>query len=96
MKFLLMLILMMMMIGFLKFCMNWMNLLLSLLILEYKILLLFLLLYLCMMMYEYENYFCNIYIVYTVCEGVLGLCILVSMIRTHGNDYFMSFNMLQC
>lgn len=27
-------------------------------------------------------------------EGVLGLSILVSIIRTHGNDYFQRFNIL--
>jgi NADH-ubiquinone oxidoreductase chain 4L len=29
-----------------------------------------------------------------VCEGALGLSILVSMMRTHGNDYFQTFNVL--
>ena len=33
---------------------------------------------------------------FSVCEGSLGLSILVSIIRSHGNDYFQSYNVLQC
>jgi len=29
------------------------------------------------------------------CEGSLGLSIWVSMIRSHGNDYFQSYSVLQ-
>jgi NADH-ubiquinone oxidoreductase chain 4L len=32
---------------------------------------------------------------FSVCEGSLGLSILVSMIRSHGNDYFQSYSVLQ-
>lgn len=47
----------------------------------------------------FNYFFFNIYIlivflVFSVCEGALGLSILVSIIRTHGNDYFQSFNLL--
>nr|YP_009328078.1 NADH dehydrogenase subunit 4L [Euborellia arcanum]APD14852.1 NADH dehydrogenase subunit 4L [Euborellia arcanum] len=30
----------------------------------------------------------------SACEGTIGLSILVSLIRSHGNDVFKSFNML--
>nr|YP_010564473.1 NADH dehydrogenase subunit 4L [Pisidia serratifrons]UZA47089.1 NADH dehydrogenase subunit 4L [Pisidia serratifrons] len=30
------------------------------------------------------------------CEGALGLSILVSVVRSHGSDYFKSFNSLGC
>nr|YP_004734369.1 NADH dehydrogenase subunit 4L [Sesamia inferens]AEI29245.1 NADH dehydrogenase subunit 4L [Sesamia inferens] len=43
---------------------------------------------------EYDLYMLMVFLVFSVCEGALGLSILVSMIRTHGNDYFQSFNML--
>jgi hypothetical protein len=33
-------------------------------------------------------FFFIIFLTFIVCEGVLGLSILVSLIRTHGNDYF--------
>lgn len=48
----------------------------------------------------YLNYINNdiyiliIFLLFTVCEGALGLSILVSIIRTHGNDYFQSFRIL--
>nr|YP_010737950.1 NADH dehydrogenase subunit 4L [Ceratophyllus anisus]WEQ92360.1 NADH dehydrogenase subunit 4L [Ceratophyllus anisus] len=86
----------MFMVGFMKFCFNYKNLLISLLILEYKVLMLFMMLYLCLNYCMFENYFLMMYIVISVCESVLGLSILVSMIRTHGGDYFQGFNMLQC
>lgn len=44
----------------------------------------------------FELYFSIIFIVYCVCEGALGLAVLVSLIRTHGNDYFKRFSFLQC
>jgi NADH-ubiquinone oxidoreductase chain 4L len=31
------------------------------------------------------------FLVFSVCEGALGLSILVSMIRGFGNDYFQSY-----
>nr|QZR91909.1 NADH dehydrogenase subunit 4L [Mileewa rufivena] len=46
-----------------------------------------------MMFCNYMNYSFYIYIFYMtfyVCEGVLGLSVLVSMIRYHGNDYLSS------
>jgi hypothetical protein len=36
------------------------------------------------------------FLVFSVCEGWLGLYILVSIIRSHGNDYFQSYSVLQC
>ncbi|GLH16558.1 NADH-ubiquinone oxidoreductase chain 4L [Gryllus bimaculatus] len=36
------------------------------------------------------------YCVFTLCEGSLGLGILISMVCSHGNDYFHSFMVLQC
>nr|YP_009434628.1 NADH dehydrogenase subunit 4L [Dorcadia ioffi]ATF28041.1 NADH dehydrogenase subunit 4L [Dorcadia ioffi] len=86
----------MFMMGTLKFCFNKKNLLISLLILEYKVLMMFLIMYISLNMCMFENYFLMMYIVFSVCESVLGLSILVSMIRTHGSDFFQGFNMLQC
>jgi NADH-ubiquinone oxidoreductase chain 4L len=44
----------------------------------------------------YEMYFMMMFLTLAVCEGALGLAVLVSMIRTHGNDYFQSYSILQC
>lgn len=35
-----------------------------------------------------------LYLTFAACEGALGLSILVIMGRTHGGDYFKSFNFL--
>nr|ATN41173.1 NADH dehydrogenase subunit 4L [Diptera sp. 69 LC-2017] len=82
--------------GGLVFVLNQKHLLISLLSLEYLVLGMFF--YMCMyfMMNNIEMYFLMIFLVFGVCEGALGLSILVSMIRTHGNNYFQSFNSLLC
>nr|APX39451.1 NADH dehydrogenase subunit 4L [Chrysolina hyperici] len=48
--------------------------------------------YLNSMIYEY--FFMMIFLTMSVCEGVLGLAILILMIRTFGNDYIMTLNNL--
>nr|YP_009469520.1 NADH dehydrogenase subunit 4L [Hydrotaea ignava]AVD96781.1 NADH dehydrogenase subunit 4L [Hydrotaea ignava]AWH62906.1 NADH dehydrogenase subunit 4L [Hydrotaea leucostoma]UOU85262.1 NADH dehydrogenase subunit 4L [Hydrotaea ignava] len=82
--------------GVLTFVSNRKHLLSMLLSLEYIVLSLFLLLFIYLNMMNFENFFSMMFLVFSVCEGALGLSILVSMIRTHGNDYFQSFNILQC
>nr|AST10266.1 NADH dehydrogenase subunit 4L [Parankylopteryx sp. YJ-2017] len=82
--------------GILVYVMKRKHLLSTLLSLEFIVLSLFFLLFLMLINYNYEFYFSMIFLVFSVCEGVLGLSILVSMIRTHGNDYFKSFNILSC
>nr|UJG45211.1 NADH dehydrogenase subunit 4L [Perlodes microcephalus] len=72
------------------------HLLLTLLSLEFIVLSLFLLLFMYLNLLNYELFFSMIFLTFSVCEGALGLSILVSMIRTHGNDYFQSFSVLQC
>nr|YP_009236445.1 NADH dehydrogenase subunit 4L [Muscina levida]AMH85743.1 NADH dehydrogenase subunit 4L [Muscina levida]QNE85664.1 NADH dehydrogenase subunit 4L [Muscina levida] len=82
--------------GLLTFIMNRKHLLSMLLSLEYIVLSLFFLLFMYLNMMNFSNFFCMMFLTFSVCEGALGLSILVSMIRTHGNDYFQSFNILQC
>nr|YP_009536178.1 NADH dehydrogenase subunit 4L [Nemorilla maculosa]AYM35209.1 NADH dehydrogenase subunit 4L [Nemorilla maculosa] len=84
------------MMGVFVFVSNRKHLLSMLLSLEYIVLSLFLLLFLYLNLINYENFFSMMFLIFSVCEGVLGLSILVSMIRTHGNDYFQSFNILEC
>nr|AAS00877.1 NADH dehydrogenase subunit 4L [Hutchinsoniella macracantha] len=43
-----------------------------------------------------EMYFSLLFLTFLVCEGTLGLTILISILRTHGNNNFQSFNILQC
>nr|YP_010895180.1 NADH dehydrogenase subunit 4L [Meliscaeva auricollis]WJW73719.1 NADH dehydrogenase subunit 4L [Meliscaeva auricollis] len=85
-----------MMMGIFIFISNRKHLLSMLLSLEYIVLSLFYLLFIYLNMLNYESYFSMIFMTFSVCEGVLGLSVLVSMIRMYGNDYFQSFNILQC
>nr|QUL58781.1 NADH dehydrogenase subunit 4L [Sarcophila rasnitzyni] len=82
--------------GVFTFVSNRKHLLSMLLSLEYIVLSLFLLLFIYLNLLNYEMFFSVMFLTFSVCEGALGLSILVSMIRTHGNDNFQSFNILQC
>nr|ALO70573.1 NADH deshydrogenase subunit 4L [Eusphalerum torquatum] len=80
--------------GLLVFSMKRKHLLLMLLSLEFIILSLYINLYMYLLIFNYEFYFCMLFLTMSVCEGSLGLSILVSMIRTHGNDFFQTFSIL--
>nr|UEK24902.1 NADH dehydrogenase subunit 4L [Kolla paulula] len=67
------------------------HLLLCLLSLEFMLLcLLFLIVLYCMFFYFTSLYIYVYIMTFYVCEGVLGLSVLVGMIRYHGNDYMNS------
>lgn len=78
------------------FISNRKHLLATLLRLEFIVLRLYTLLFVYLMNMGMELYFTMVFLTFAVCEGALGLSILVSIIRTHGNDYFQSFRVLQC
>ncbi|NP_203164.1 NADH dehydrogenase subunit 4L (mitochondrion) [Tribolium castaneum] len=80
--------------GLMMFSLKRKHLLLMLLSLEYVVLSLYLAMFLYLSMLGNEYFFSMIFLTFTVCEGVLGLSILVSLIRSHGNDYFQSFSVL--
>uniref|UniRef100_UPI003001B22E NADH dehydrogenase subunit 4L n=1 Tax=Desmometopa sabroskyi TaxID=3118444 RepID=UPI003001B22E len=82
--------------GVFIFVSNRKHLLSMLLSLEFIVLILFLMLFVYLNLMNFEGFFSMMYLTFSVCEGALGLSILVSMIRTHGNDYFQSFNILEC
>nr|AXS65441.1 NADH dehydrogenase subunit 4L [Coleoptera sp. 19 KM-2017] len=84
----------MFMVGMLVFFSKRKHLLLMLLSLEFIILSLYMLMFIYLSLYNYEYYFSMLFLTFCVCESVLGLSILVSLIRTHGNDFFFSMNML--
>nr|WHL46496.1 NADH dehydrogenase subunit 4L [Dudusa nobilis] len=81
-------------IGNLVFVSKYKHLLIVLLSLEFLVLSIFFFMLILLSYIEYDLYLLMVFLVFTVCEGALGLSILVSMIRTHGNDYFQSFNLL--
>nr|AML26486.1 NADH dehydrogenase subunit 4L [Staphylinidae sp. BMNH 1274658] len=80
--------------GLLVFCLKRKHLLLMLMSLEFIILSLFLGLLLNLSNYSNELYFSMIFLTMSVCEGALGLSVLVSLIRSYGNDYFSSYSIL--
>nr|YP_008239388.1 NADH dehydrogenase subunit 4L [Attacus atlas]AGQ46303.1 NADH dehydrogenase subunit 4L [Attacus atlas]UDY72226.1 NADH dehydrogenase subunit 4L [Attacus atlas formosanus] len=90
----LLVIFIMFIIGNLIFVSKNKHLLIVLLSLEFMVLSIFFILLFLLSFIEYDMYMLMVFLVFTVCEGALGLSILVSMIRTHGNDYFYSFNLL--
>jgi len=78
------------------FISNRKHLLISLLRLEFIVLRLFFYLIVFLRFYKIELFFRIIFLTFRVCEGVLGLSILVSIIRSHGNDYFQVFRITLC
>nr|AJA05986.1 NADH dehydrogenase subunit 4L [Luehdorfia chinensis] len=87
-------ILIMFIIGNMIFVFKHKPLLVVLLSLEFIVLSIFFFLVIYLSYIEYDMYMLMIFLLFSVCEGALGLSILVSMIRTHGNDYFQSFSLL--
>nr|YP_010414991.1 NADH dehydrogenase subunit 4L [Camptoloma kishidai]URW97513.1 NADH dehydrogenase subunit 4L [Camptoloma kishidai] len=85
---------MMFIVGNLIFISKHKHLLIILLSLEFIVLSIFFFLLIFFSYIEFDLYMLMVFLVFSVCEGALGLSILVSMIRTHGNDYFQSFNIL--
>nr|BDL61410.1 NADH dehydrogenase subunit 4l [Deiratonotus japonicus] len=72
------------------------HLLNSLLSLEFMMLGIFWLLSLQMSSVGSEVYLSLFFLTLVVCEGALGLSLLVLIVRSHGNDYFKSFSVLEC
>nr|AIW64963.1 NADH dehydrogenase subunit 4L [Nyctemera arctata albofasciata] len=94
MIYMLFIIILMFIIGNLIFVLKHKHLLIVLLSLEFIVLSIFFFLLIYLNYVEYDMYMLMVFLVFSVCEGALGLSILVSMIRTHGNDYFQSYNIL--
>nr|QTH79130.1 NADH dehydrogenase subunit 4L [Hemathlophorus sp.] len=80
--------------SFISFCLNRSHLLMMLLSLEFIILIIYFMLIIYLMMFEVELYFSMMFLVFSVCEGVLGLSILILIVRLHGNDSFQILSIL--
>nr|BCL84749.1 NADH dehydrogenase subunit 4L [Argulus japonicus] len=87
-------VLFMMVLG--SFCLKRRHLLINLLSLEFGMLLLFLLLQLSLSLMESDVYLGLYFLLLGVCEGVLGLGLVVGLSRCHGSDYFSIKNFLMC
>nr|APX40963.1 NADH dehydrogenase subunit 4L [Cryptocephalus ramburii] len=80
--------------GLLSFYLFRKHFLMMLLSLEFLVLSLYLGLFIFLSFFTYEYFFMIIYLTMSVCEGSLGLAMLVMMIRNHGNDYVLSMSCL--
>lgn len=83
-------------IGLLGFVSNRKHLLSTLLSLEIMVLGLFGVLVYIRFIYWGDLYLSIIFLTFSVCEGALGLGVLVFLVRSHGNDYFQTFRLLKC
>nr|YP_010036171.1 NADH dehydrogenase subunit 4L [Oberea diversipes]QQW46699.1 NADH dehydrogenase subunit 4l [Oberea diversipes] len=80
--------------GLLVFTLKRKHLLVMLLSLELIVISIYLNMFVYFSQINYEYFFMMFFLTMSVCEGTLGLSILVLMIRTHGNDYILSFSSL--
>lgn len=78
------------------FVSNRKHLLITLLRLEFIVLVIYLFMYVFLNFISYDYFYSIVFLTFSVCEGALGLSIIVSLIRTHGNNYFQTYNILQC
>nr|AIM19519.1 NADH dehydrogenase subunit 4L [Tettigades auropilosa] len=82
--------------GIVSLCLARKHVMLSLLSLEFIILSLFCIFSIIVSNMISESYMMLIFLIFSVCEGVVGLSILVMMIRSHGNDHLSSMNLFMC
>nr|AWV84052.1 NADH dehydrogenase subunit 4L [Tettigades lacertosa] len=82
--------------GVVSLCLARKHVMLSLLSLEFIILSLFCVFGIIVVSMISESYMMLMFLTFSVCEGVTGLSILVTMIRSHGNDHLSSMNLSVC
>nr|YP_009573030.1 NADH dehydrogenase subunit 4L [Podagricomela nigricollis]QBF44007.1 NADH dehydrogenase subunit 4L [Podagricomela nigricollis] len=80
--------------GILSFTLNRKHLLMMLLSLEFIVISLYLSMFMYLSLMNYEYFFSMIFLTMSVCEGALGLSVLILLVRVHGNDYIMTFSSL--
>nr|AML26772.1 NADH dehydrogenase subunit 4L [Scarabaeidae sp. BMNH 1274752] len=80
--------------GLFSFTIKRKHFLVMLLSLEFIVLSLYFNIFLYLSYFKFEFFFGMVFLTMSVCEGSLGLSIMVSMVRSYGNDYFQTFNML--
>nr|YP_009485756.1 NADH dehydrogenase subunit 4L [Reduvius gregoryi]AVZ00892.1 NADH dehydrogenase subunit 4L [Reduvius gregoryi] len=80
--------------GLFVFCSMRSHLLLTLLSLEFLVLVLYLLFFIFLCCYGLSYFFILVFLTFAVCEGSMGLSILVGLIRGHGGDSVSSLSIL--
>lgn len=82
--------------GIISLCINRKHLITTLLRLELIILRMFCSLSFIFSIKIYDLHILLIFLVFRVCEGVIGLSCLVILIRSHGNDKLISLSIKTC
>nr|AXS65256.1 NADH dehydrogenase subunit 4L [Bostrichoidea sp. 5 KM-2017] len=85
---------MMFFMGLMSFSLNRKHLLLLLLSLEFLVIFAYFMLSNLLFDFSYEFFILMLFLIMSVCESALGLSVLVSLIRTHGSDFFNVFSFL--
>nr|UZZ44139.1 NADH dehydrogenase subunit 4L [Marilia sp. XG-2021] len=80
-------------VGGLMFSLNWKYFMIMLLMMEFMMLNVFMIMFMYLLVMGFDLYFLMMFLVISVCEGVLGLSLLIYMIRFFGNDYYFIFNL---
>nr|AWV83740.1 NADH dehydrogenase subunit 4L [Tryella crassa] len=82
--------------GIISLCLNRKHIMMSLLSLELMVLSLFCMFSLFLSVELNDMYLLMILLTFSVCEGVMGLSSLISLIRSHGNDQLLSMSLNTC
>nr|AVC55940.1 NADH dehydrogenase subunit 4L [Ips grandicollis] len=80
--------------GIIGYSLNYKHFLVMLLSLEVVVISLFLSIFFFCKSFSLEVFLSIIYLSLSVCEGALGLSLLVLVIRTHGSDSLFTFDLL--
>nr|YP_009441951.1 NADH dehydrogenase subunit 4L [Pityogenes bidentatus]AOY40172.1 NADH dehydrogenase subunit 4L [Pityogenes bidentatus] len=80
--------------GVFVYCMKYKHFLIMLLSLEVVVLSIFISFLCFFSFFNLEVFTSIIYLAMSVCEGALGLSLLVLIIRTHGSDMILNFDLL--
>jgi NADH-ubiquinone oxidoreductase chain 4L len=83
-------------LGVCSFVFNYTHLLNRLLTLELLSVITYLLITVVLTFVGAELFYLLFFLVLIVCEGVLGLSLLISLVHSHGEDYFKAMNTVQC
>nr|YP_009488375.1 NADH dehydrogenase subunit 4L [Tingis cardui]AWD31634.1 NADH dehydrogenase subunit 4L [Tingis cardui] len=70
------------------------HLLLTLIGIEFLMIVIYMIMFYNFIIFNFDLYFIMLFLILLVCEGGLGLSILVTLIRTHGNDMINSLYMM--
>lgn len=82
--------------GIISLCWNYKHIIISLLRLEFIILRSFCYFSFLLSFKIRDIFILLVFLTFGVCEGVLGLSCLVTLIRSHGNDNLLSINIIIC